>query len=219
MAITVASAQTRCNRICNAMSATIALEYMQIIHDELVFQVPINITTEDISVTENIREYANNDDDCRIWLAEWYRSADDFYVLDATDFTRLNALFPNWRKANSGDPQRWYPWRDTSGYVIGLDPKPNASTSGTYPHLRLHVSRKTTLSGSLPPSITSSDVYVYGAAMKHYRDKGPMAKADEMEREYIKALAREVEAHAFYSAEKPPMAVTWVEAIGVGGSI
>jgi hypothetical protein len=98
-----------------------------------------------------------------------------------------------------------------------MDPKPNQTTSGSYPVLRLHVTRVAALSGgdSLPKSILTKDAYVYGAQLKFaldnrtYADEVPQLKAL-----YDEAVARE---RKVYDQRWPYRRRIGLSGIGMGG--
>lgn len=220
MALTVASAITRCQRLLQSMSSTIALEYLQIIHDELLTEQPINITTEDISLVSGTREYAINTLDARIWSADLHLGASDIRPLIATSVPALNAKHRNWRQSSNSTPSTWYPWRNTAGNVVGFHPAPDQTTS-TYPFVRLVVSRKTTLAtdGNLPESLQSSDPYVFGACLKHAIDHQMKDRIEELTRWYEEAKLKQKNALSFFAVEAPPEVVPWMSTIGGPGHV
>lgn len=217
MAITVSTVQEKIQRRFPDCSDTVALEYINEVHQDLLRQLPLVTATEDISVTASTQEYAINESTIRICAAEWVTSATERSPLTVTDYDYLNSEERSWRSRSAGTPSRVYLWRSATDNVIGMDPKPDQTTSGGYPVVRLHVTRVATLTGgdSLPKSILTKDAYVYGAMLRFamdnrtYADEIPMLKAM-----YDEAIAAERKAFEFRSPYKRRIGVT---GIGMGG--
>jgi hypothetical protein len=195
----------------------VALEYINEVHADLLRQLPLVTATEDLSVTSGTQEYAINEATVRIVAAEWVTSATERRSLVVTDYDYLNSEEPNWRRRSAGTPSRVYLWRSATDYVVGIDPKPNTTTSGGYPVLRLHATRVGTLTatGSLPKGIINKDVYAYGAMLRFAMDN--RTYADEVPT--LKALFEEA-----VTAERKAYSDRWpykrrigVTGIGMGG--
>ena len=213
MAITVAQAQADCVAIFNAMSAgTKTLRYLQKANDYLATKLPLSLTSEDITtIVAGTREYAVSALMKRLWSAEWVMSSadGDSYDLKATSIPALNNSNPSWRRAPQGRPTRRYLSLSGDSVVIGLDPKPNLSTSGGYPLLRLYESRTTTLAtdGNLPANILSAAAHVFYACWLHAVDNQIGDRIDTLWNAFQTALQMELDASAaagFADVQDPP---------------
>lgn len=219
MAIAVSAVQARVRRRFRDCSDTLALEYINEVHQDLLRQLPLVTATEDLSVTSGTQEYAINEATGRIVAAEWVTSATTREILTVTDFDYLNQEEPSWRSRGSGTPTRLYLWRSATDNVVGLDPKPNVTTSGGYPVVRLHVARFQTLTGgdSLPKSILSMDAYVYGAQMRFAMDNREYAgEVATLKSAYEEAIVLERKAWENRSPYKRRVGVTGIGMGGVG---
>ncbi len=223
MAITVASAIARVLRIVNGIGETVALEYLQIVNDELAVELPLNLTTEDINVVAGTREYTLNVLDKRVWAAHWVATSaeGDERRLKATSISTLDHSYPDWRRRPRSRPTQRYLSLSGDSLVLGLDPKPNVTTSGGYPIVRCHVSRTSTLTanGNLPASLLSSDAHVFGAALRHAIDQQLSDRINSLKPFFDDAVLKEKLASAavgFGDAEDPPSVTpNWLM---VGGS-
>lgn len=218
MAITVAAVKAKIiRRFPDAAAGDVYLEYVNDEHQFLLSQLPLITATEDLSLTSGTQEYAINENCIRVCAAEYLTSATDRRSLVATDIDYLNSEEPNWRRRNAGTPTRFYMYRDADENVIGLDPKPGTTTASGYPIVRLHQTRVETLTSlsSLPKSILTKDVYVYGAQLRfamdnrQYADEIPTLKAL-----YEEALAKE---RKVFEQRHPYRRRIGMTGIGMGG--
>jgi hypothetical protein len=170
-AYTVAQGAAECRRHMNSLDEATALEYFQLEHNELAAWLPINVTTEDVSVVSGTGEYTLNALTRRVWRVMWMTSETEGKRLNATSVPWLNANQPNWEYRAAATPSKRYVWLSGESTVLGLYPKPNVDTSGGYPIARLTVSRSSTLTllSSFPANLLSYDCYVFGALLRHAR--------------------------------------------------
>ncbi len=190
MAITVETVITRVKRIFKEADPTAMLDYVNEVHNDLLNTLPLVVDTEDLTaLVAETQEYTLDEDIVRVWSVELFKSATDRRSLNPVEIPYLNVNEPLWRRRNSSDPTRFYIWRNTTSPVVGLDPKPNLTTTGGYPFIRLHVTRTATLarSSSLPTGIRSADVYVFGCCAKLAEDPNQM-QFYEMKYEQAKLL-------------------------------
>lgn len=171
MAFLVQTVVTRLRRAYPDITEAVALELVNEVHQELCLDLPLIVTTEDITLTAGTREYALNENTLRVWAAEYVTSAADGArtSLLETDLSLLYKISPNWRAGGRGTPTRFYISRSSTDYVVGIDPNPASSTSGGYPIVRLHVSRRASdllIGDSFPKGILKLDLYLSGAAYK-----------------------------------------------------
>jgi len=173
---TVEQAFTRVKRIFPEADQTSILDYLNEVHNELVTTLPIVVDTEDLTLVVSQQEYTLDADIVRVWSAYLHKSTTDIRPLTAKDVSEMNIREPLWRRKNASDPTGFYVWRNTTEQVVGLDPKPISATSGTYPFVRLHVTRTATLtrSSDLPKAIMSTDVYVFGACARYANEPNSM---------------------------------------------
>lgn len=196
MAITVATVQSKlARRFSDFNVSATQLEYINIVHADVLRQLPFVTATEDLTLVAGTQEYAINEACLRIVAAEYLTSATDRRNLVETDYDYLNSEEPNWRRRGNGTPTRFYLWRSTGGdFVVGFDPKPSTATSGSYPTVRLHETRVETLTGasSLPKGLLSYDAYVYGAQMRFAMDHRQYAdEVEQLAAFYEAAIAKE----------------------------
>lgn len=218
MAITVAAVKAKIiRRFPDSAVNDVYLEYVNEEHQFLLSQLPLITATEDLSLTAGTQEYAINEDCIRIVAAEYLTSATDRRALVATDIDYLNSEQANWRRRNQGTPARFYLYRSATANVVGLDPKPGTTTASGYPIVRLHQTRVETLSAgsSLPKSILTKDIYVYGSMLRFamdnrtYQDEIPLLK-----QLYDDALAVE---RKVFDQRHPYKRRIGVTGIGMGG--
>lgn len=164
----------------NDMETADALEYAQDVHNELMRMWPFNKTTKDLTLVAGTREYALDDNTLRVWSA-------DYIIAEGTqpmgirgvNIGRLDELRPGWRNDRiRGVPGEFYldvgeDSEDPS--IIGFDPCPSISTSGSYPLVRLYVTkRETIVSGDdLPAALSSEMLYIAGIRYRFCMDQRP----------------------------------------------
>lgn len=190
---TVAQVENKVQRRFPDFTDALADEYMNQVHQDVLFQLPLITATEDISVTSGTQEYAYSESAIRLVAAEWVTSATDRKPLEAVEMDYLNQEERGWRKLGSGTPSRYYHWRSATAYVVGLLPKPNQTTA-TYPVLRLHQTRIETITSgdSLPKGLLTYDAYVYGALYRFALDNRANGEEVAMFKQlYEEAIAKE----------------------------
>ena len=176
--------------------ASIAEEMIAKADKVLAFELPLRLTTEDISLTAGTGEYATADElIARVWTARYISSAStgDSKRLIQTDITKLDLDFGDWRGQDNGEPDYFYVGASSAGAMrIGLYPFPDTATSGTYPLLRLNISKSADLvsGNSLPAMIQTSDLYVDCACWLYADRFLGMDKAEFYEARYLRRLNR-----------------------------
>lgn len=204
MAFLVSDAVTRIRRIHSAITEDIALEYINVVNHALHLDLPVNVTTETINLVSGTQEYALNENTLRIFRADILTSATNRVPLQEYDYSMLNQTRPGWRSATTGMPGGFYTWRNATDNLVGLLPKPSTTTSGGYPVVALEVSRTpsaTLTSGSsLPKSLQSLDLYVYGVVSR-YLQENPSKEGLQMSEHYaaLYERAKEQERHRLYA--------------------
>lgn len=181
---------------------TTILDYINEVHDDLLSLVPLNRTEEDISLVANQTEYTLNPSTVRVWEAEYLRSATDRRPLKGEDITRLALAQPTWRNMPAGVPRRFFIDRDEDEQIVGILPKPNVTTSGGYPIVKLHVTRTETLTrtSNVPVGI-SGDVYVFGAMARFFTDPN---LAEYWNTRYMRQKESDVKKFKFMNVMAPP---------------
>lgn len=194
MSTLVMSVKDKVQRRFPDLTDTIALEYINAVHADILRQLPLVTATEDLTLVAGTQEYALNEETIRVVAAEYLTSGTNRRALEPTDYDYLNQEQRGWRGLSAGTPSHFYMWRSAGDNVVGLLPKPSTGTSGGYPIVRLHVTRVETLTGgdSLPKGLLTYDAYVYGTqmrfAMDHREYAGEVAGLRAL---YDEAMARE----------------------------
>lgn len=203
MAITVdtCEAEVRRELPASAVAGTgsytsIAFEMVAKADKVLSFQLPLRMTTEDLSLVVGTGEYATSDElIARVWTARYIKSAStgDSKRLIQTDPTKLDLEFDDWRGADNGEPDYFYVGASSAGAMrIGLWPFPDTATSGTYPLVRLNISKSAALvtGNSLPAIIQDSELYVDCACWLYAKRFLSKEKEIAYEARYIRSLDR-----------------------------
>lgn len=186
----------RAQRLVPDLADTVAgYEYLNKVHRQLIIELPLRVTSRDVSVTANTSEYALTDAELRVWSAEWVLNANTRYDLRENEVTWLNLNRRGWRDAPAQSrPNEYYIWSNTTGRVVGLYPTPSVTTAAGYPVLRIHVSEGQTLTSgdTVLAALQSEDVYVYGMAARYGDDIGH-DRTDYFYEKYLDALRAERE--------------------------
>lgn len=145
------------------------------VYREVLSTIQIRNTTVSIPLVAGQREYDLSEDVFKVHEAYYEESSDasGWFVLEETSMDALVRLEKGWR-AFTGDSRPLRYWTsstvdgDSGKPVLALDPVPPATTSGTYPRVRLYVTQYAPLTGSetVPSGLLSDDVYLYGMAYK-----------------------------------------------------
>lgn len=218
MATLVSAIATRVQRIFPDFSdTTLHAEYANKVHREVVFQVPLRVTTRDIAFT-TAQEYALQDTEVRIWSVELYTSATSHRPLTETSVEYLNIRQRGWRsRPTSNTTSMYYVWSNTTGRVIGLVPAPASAASGGYPLVRLYVSQADVLTtaSNIPAGLLTDDLYTYGMAARYAEDE----HRDQMDLwlgRYYDALEREYQFCVGKAAQdKPQIIPGWLPSGGI----
>lgn len=140
-------------------AGTLALTLLQEAHDRVLGAVRLRPVEEvTINLTSGTYEYALSDDVIRVWAAVYVRSSIQADALREISIDMLDDDRPNWRYDPASTPTRWY----DVGTMVGLFPKPDTTTSGGYPILKLYTTKRQTLTGSttMPAMVPNYDAWV-----------------------------------------------------------
>lgn len=154
---------------------TVALSYLQDIHDDLCWLFKIN--PSDVTETSLVSGTANYDlptGTARIFSCRYVRSATagDWKELEPTHIDALDALRRDWRKQSDSEPEYFY----VEDGDIHLHPAPDTSSSGSpaYPRLEMQVSLyETLLVGTTLAEFPNYNAWITGLRMKlaeHFED-------------------------------------------------
>lgn len=217
MTFTVAGVENRVQRRFPDFVDATADEYINLVHQELLWELPLITTSEDISLTAGTQEYAVNAECIRIISAELVSSATVRTPIEIVRKEYLDQVQPGWRSITRGTPSRMYLTRSTTAYTVGLLPIPVTTTSGGYPVLRLHESRTDELStgDNLPQGLMTPDVYVYGALYRFALDN--RATDDEVamfKKMFEESKQKERKRHESMS---PAPVTVMMRGLGMGG--
>ena len=191
---------------------TTALEYLNKVLADLCRLLPLYRDTEDITLSANSTpphsylDYALDEDIARIYGAEYWESSSSRRTLRNVADSALFQREPLWQSQDAGIPTRWYLTSSNAGARrIGFLPATNTATSGTYPFIRLYVTRVKTLTAgqTVPHGISNDDVFVHGMAYRWAQDTRP-DQAAELYAVYQEFLKREVSYNYNTAAFEPP---------------
>ena len=154
------------------LTETQALAYLNLVYKEVIRDFPILLTQSNYSITAGTQEYTLGETVTKIWDAQLASSSTDNTPLKGTTTDELDALQPGWRYWTSGNPQFFYITRDSTGVnKLGLHPKPDTTTSGTYPRVETQVSKEPAsdlvAGDSMPNSIKDTVPFVFGICYRH----------------------------------------------------
>lgn len=127
--------------------------------------------TSDISLTYGVGTYTLDDDITKIWAATYYFNANSWQPLKPTSYDELDYKQMGWRDVSPSLPSMFY----DLGTTVGFFTKPNATTTGGYPIVRLYVSRKRVLDfdTEMPGQVPNYNLWVYFALREFARDRHP----------------------------------------------
>ena len=211
MALTVASAITRMRRKFTDISSATALEYLNLVHREILHLIPLSVVTEAISLTAGTYSYAINENDARVWAADYFlESGGDPYRLQGTSYEELNKTQTLWRTLQS-QPTRYAIFRNADDLVLLLNPVPDTTTSGGYPIVNMYVTRITDLTdvGDLPVALRNTDVYVFGALYRWAIDMYDQKLVPMLKNLYDEAIRKEIDAHQVFNVQAPPKTIPY----------
>ena len=149
-------------------------EYLRILQDvHTEFLVDLPITAETITMTALVaetQEYAFDASVVDVWDVRYLRTstAGDSKQLKPISRDELDSEHGDWLGDESGEPDYYY----FTGLNIGLYPKPDTSSSASYPQLSIYVTDSVTLAtGSTMPARINAyrawvDEAVYRIALK-----------------------------------------------------
>lgn len=149
-------------------------EYLRILNDvHSEFLVDLPITAETITMTALVadtQEYSFDASVLDVWDVRYLRSstAGDSIQLKPTTVDYLDYEYGDWRGDEHGEPKFYY----FTGVNIGLYPKPDTTSSASYPQLSIYVTDSVTLStgSTMAPRINNYrawvDEAVYRIALK-----------------------------------------------------
>ncbi|MGV3613835.1 MAG: hypothetical protein ACO1SV_00750 [Fimbriimonas sp.] len=141
----------------------------------LTWKLRLRATAIAVPLTAGIREVALPEGVVAIREAylEPGEAPGSWQALQGTTVDLLARLEPGWRSGGSpGTPQRYYVDQASDGdsgqRVIGFDPIPDASTSGTYPRVRIYAvqTAEITEGEPVPVGIFTDDVILYEMAYR-----------------------------------------------------
>lgn len=180
MAITVQSIVDQARIRFKDITEAQAVIYLNEIYRDVIFDLRVLVTQENVSLVADQREYVLDQKDVRVWSVAYATSANDntTLILNPVSSRELDNTTPPWRYMASGQPVDAYVSVNSSGQkVLGLDPKPSVGTSGTYPRLEVMVSKEAssdlTISDSLPEVIRDRSPWVWGIISKHSQLRYP----------------------------------------------
>lgn len=169
------------------------LALLQRVYDQICQDFPLDKTTVNLtSIVSGTGEYALDEAYVSIGSALWVRtSADnDFRVLEELNPDQLDEEDAGWRVRPTSEP---YGYAIEGGNIV-LVRRPNVSSSGGYPRVRLDLYKSQTLSTgtTLPTSVRRPAVFENGVRYlwAQRRDKQNAKFWGEMYEEDLKDLER-----------------------------
>lgn len=217
MAITVQSIVDQARIRFKDLTEAQAVIFLNEIYKDAIYDLRVLVTQENVSLVAAQREYTLSERIVRVWTASYVTASgyNNGMQLNPTSSRALDANKPEWRYMNPGQPQDAYVTVNSSGQkVLGLDPMPSTSTSGTYPRIELMVSKEPasdlTISDSLPEVIRDRSPWVWGIIAKYSQIRYPEQYENNYQtylREYEDMKARIMGVTADYQ----PKLNTWVQ--------
>ncbi len=219
MAITVQSIVDQARIRFKDITEAQAVIYLNEIYRDVIFDLRVLVTQENVSLVADQREYVLDQKIVRVWSANYVTSANNnsALTLNPVSIRELDNVTPTWKYMASGQPVDAYISVNSSGQkVLGLDPKPSTGTSGTYPRVELMVSKEASsdlaIGDSLPEVIRDRSPWVWGIITKHAQLRYP----EQYENAY-QTYQREYEAMKArimgVSADVKPQITPWVTQI------
>jgi len=217
MAVIVADVQTRAKKRYPDLDdgGTDTATLMQEVHDDILARVPIVLAEENLTaLVVGTKTYAIDDSTLRVWVAYYIRSssAQDDKKLTFTTERWLDLNRGRWRTAANGEPTYAYMTVNSSGArMLGFYKSPDTATSGSYPQVRLYVSRKQTLTTNLPTIIDEMDPYLHGIWWRYLMMWGRMEEADAFKKElYDPAVMKLTAKMQTFMAGNVPHIQPWI---------
>ena len=198
MAITVASVILRGQQFYPDLTSTIALGFLDDLHQELCARIPLQPdTTETISLTAGTAVYTPATQPLRVFDAQYFTASGVCESIFPTSTEQLDKMDQGWRAqaANTSNvPECYY----QQGNVIGFYPVPPVSTSGGYPNITLYLATQPAALGSgdsLPALVYSMDPYLYGmlhrfSLQQHRSDAAMWSEMAEKAQENLRDYTR-----------------------------
>ena len=147
------------------------LRILQDVHSEFLVDLPITATTiTETALVAETQEYTFDASVLDVWDVRYVKTstAGDSKQLKPISVDQLDHEYGDWRGDESGEPDYYY-FTDTK---IGLYPKPDTSSSASYPQLSMYVTDSVTLAtGTTMPTRINAyrawvDEAVYRIALK-----------------------------------------------------
>lgn len=209
MAVTVQSQIDRLIRSFTDITDAVALDYLQDANRELCFSLPIYLTEEDITLTADTQEYTINADDLRVWSGHYWESATFCKSLEGMTLRGLDLRHQGWRNTPASIPSKYVVFNKLTVPTLRLFPKPNRTTTGGYPFVRLRVSRYVALTqvGDLPGSLIAPDVYYLKAAEQYALDHDLGSRLKEIRPMLASAMRTNLQGLDFKVVDSPK--ATW----------
>ena len=154
--------------------ATISESLFNDVYKEILLSLQLRTNTVNISLTADTATYDLDENIIRVHEA-WYdtdATPVNSKCLEQVSLDALRLLYPHESTQSAGTPRMIYSTSavssDSGKQQVGLIPPPDTSTAGTYPRLRLVVTQYATLTASetLPNSVLTDDLFLYGMAKK-----------------------------------------------------
>lgn len=167
MATTAGNIIDQAQLVIPEVNDTVALAYLQLIHNELCFDFKLSkATATNTSLVAGTRAYSLASGASRVYQVRYVRSATDgdFKVLMPTSEDELDQRYRNWRGMDDGEPN----WVFVDSDQVNLVPSPDSSTSGSYPQLQYEYTSVATLSSgtNLPTGVVSYEAWRCGLLWK-----------------------------------------------------
>lgn len=205
MAVTVQSQIDRLKRMFPDVTTAVALEYLQYANRELCFDIPIYLVEEDITLTSGTQTYAINSDDLRVWAAHYWQSSTYSRPLTGVTLRGMELRHRGWRNTPASQPTKYVIYNELTVPTLLLFPKPNTTTSGGYPFVRLRVSRYVALTqgGNLPGGLIVPDVYALKAAEKYAIDHDLGSRLPMIQKQLKDAIYKNLQGVDFKVLDAP----------------
>jgi len=153
-------------RVYPDLTDAIGLIFLNQVRRDLHRRFKLRQASQDINLTSGTQEYAYSADFMNVETVHYVTASGVSVNLEPVEYSYLNKFERDWRDTAAGTPTRFYllVGDTTSGPMIGLDPKPNTTTSGGFPIITVRGTKTVDMAAgeTIYDDIPNSLVYEYG---------------------------------------------------------
>ncbi len=166
MSFAVNTAIDNAQRVFPDMSDTVGLVFFNQVRRDLHAHFKLRQASQDINLTNGTQEYAYSADFMNIESVHYVTASGVSVNLEPVEYSYLNKHERDWRDTAAGTPTRFYltVGDTTSGPMVGLDPKPNTTTSAGFPIITVRGTKTVDMAAgeTIYDDIPNTLVYEYG---------------------------------------------------------